>query len=180
MAFRILSLVVGLTLAASGGMVLRRSGLDPALAARLPRNRLGGALLGLICLLWSAYHGSLMLEGGLAPWRKLIWALVPVAAFLCYHFLDYLLARALGGMLVLCVAALLHGGFVEAVPWRPLYSLACYVAGVFGMVLIAAPWRFRDLLLALSRPGPWRRPAGSLILAIGLVVTILPFWPRTT
>jgi hypothetical protein len=179
MVFSALSFVLGLMLVAGGAAVLRGRPLDPGLAARLPRAQFAGTVLGVVCLLWSAYHGCLMLEGGLATYRKLLWALVPVAAVLCYHFLDYLLARALGGLLVLVAAALLHGGFAEGVAWRHLHSAACYLTGLWGMALIAVPWRFRDLLLGLSRAVPWRRPAGCVVLAVGLVLAVLPFLPRT-
>jgi hypothetical protein len=178
MALRALSLVLGIALAVGGAVLLRGRPLSPVLAARLPRERVVGAAIGVVCLVWSAYHGCLMLEGGMAPYRKVLWALVPVIAVLCYHFLDFLLARALGGALVLASAALLHGSFAEAVPLRSLYSLACYLVGLWGMALVAVPWRFRDLLLALGRSVAWRRPAGCLVLASGLILGVLPLLPR--
>lgn len=178
MGYAVLSGLVGLVFAVSGGILLRARPLDPGLAARLPRARYPGLVLGVLCLVWSAYHGCLMLEGGLAPYRKVVWALVPVCTVLCYRYLDYLLARALGALLVLCSASLLHGGFAQAVALRPLYSVACYAVGVLGMAFIAVPWRFRDLLAAFSRAVPWRRPTGGLMAVLGGVLVALPFLPR--
>jgi|GEM_PF-1451175 len=205
MAYTVLSVVLGLLFAVVGGVLLRGRPLDPGLAARLPRARLPGAAIGIVCLVWSAYHGCLMLEGPVAPYRKLVWALVPVCGVLCYRFLDFLLARALGGVLVLSAATLLHGGFAEAIPFRPVYSTACYAVGILGMALVAVPWRFRDLLHALGRvtdrrrpdgqdqngqsgaekdlverPGvAWMRPVGGLVAALGIVLAALPFLSRS-
>ncbi len=178
MVFTAVSVGLGLTFAAAGlGLWLGRQP-DAAMAARLPRARLAGALVGVVCLVWAAYHGCLMLEGGLASYRRVVWALVPVVALLVYYHLDYLLARALGGFLVLCATYLLHGAFAEMVLWRPLYCVVCYLMGLSGMLLIAAPWRFRDLLQALAQARRWRRPCGSLALAAGVILALLPWWRR--
>jgi hypothetical protein len=128
----------------------------------------------LVCLVWAAYHGCLMLEGGLAVYRKVLWALVPITAILVYQHLDYLFARALGGFLVLCAAYLLHGAFAEMVPWRVLYCSICYLMGLWGMFLIAAPWRFRDLLQAVVQATRWCRHLGTLAVAAGLILVVLP------
>jgi hypothetical protein len=178
MVFIAVSVGLGLIFAVAGGALWHGRYPDAALAARLPRARLAGEVLGVICLVWSAYHACLMLEGGLASYRKVVWVLVPVTAVLAYHHLDYLFSRALGGLLVLCATYLLHGAFTAMVPWRPLYSVICYLAGVWGMFLIAVPWRFRDLLQAMA-PAPRRwRSLGTAAVAAGLILVILPLLPR--
>jgi hypothetical protein len=121
-----------------------------------------------------------MLEGGLATYRKVVWALVPVIAVLIYHHLDYLFARALGGFLVLCATYLLHAAFAEMVPLRPVYCTVCYAMGLAGMVVVAVPWRFRDLLLAMGKPTRWRRPLGALAIAAGLILAVLPLIRRAS
>lgn len=178
MAFTALSVCLGLAFAACGAALWHGRYPDAGLALRLPRARLAGEVLGLACLVWAAYHGCLMLEGGLAVYRKVVWALVPVTAILVYHHLDYLFARALGGFLVLCAAFFLHGAFAETVPWRPLYCSVCYLMGLWGMFVIAAPWRFRDLLQAMAQATPWRRPLGALAVAAGIILVVLPLLRR--
>ena len=180
MLFAVLSVALGGALAAAGAVVCRGRHPQASLAARLPRARLLGEVLGIVCLVWSAYHAGLMLEGGLAVYRKVIWALVPVIALVAYHHLDYLFGRALGGFLVLSASFLVHGAFASAVPWRPLYCVVCYLLGIWAMTLVAMPWRFRDLLAALSRPGRWQRSVGAATLAGGLVLVILPLLPRAS
>jgi hypothetical protein len=84
----------------------------------------------------------------------------------------------LGGFLVLSATYLLHGAFAAMVPWRPLYCIVCYLLGLWGMFLIAAPWRFRDLLQAIAQGPRWRRPLGSLAMAAGLILVMLPLLHR--
>ncbi len=178
MAFTLVSVLLGIALAVGGAVVWFSRHPEVGLATRLPRARLIGEVVCLVCLVWSAYHGCLMLEGGMATYRKLVWGLVPVTAVLVYYHLDYLFARALGGFLVLCATYLLHGAFAEMVAWRPLYCIVCYVLGLWGMFLIAAPWRFRDLLQGMAEAGRWRRSVGAFALSGGLVLAVLPLLHR--
>ena len=141
---------------------------------RLPRERRVGELIGILCLVWSAHHGSMMLEGGMVSFRKYIWMLVPIIAILAYGHLDYLFARALGGLLVLCVTAMLHGAFVEQIHFRPVYSAVCYGVGIFGLLLIGLPWRFRDLLGVMQTSPAWRRRLAVLWLLVGVVFVVMP------
>lgn len=177
MAFTVLSVILGAALAVGSAIVWRGPLRNTPLVARLPRARVAGEILGVGCLVWSAYYGCLMLEGGLAVYRTLVWALVPVTAVLAYNHLDYLFFRALGGFLVLSASFLLHGAFGEAVPCRGLYSAVCYLVGLWGMGLIAAPWRFRDLLRALTREDAWRHPLGAIGIGAGAVLVALPLLP---
>ena len=73
---------------------------NPEKCRRLPRERVCGAVIGVICLVWSAWHGCQMLEGGLEKFQTIIWLLVPTGAVACWFWLDYLLARSLGGLLI--------------------------------------------------------------------------------
>lgn len=139
--------------------------LWPELWRHLPRNRAAGLVLGLICLVWSAWYGQQLMEGGLARFRPWLWGAVPVLAVLGYFHLDFLLTRAMGGFVLLLMPLLLHSAFVEQVPYRPAFSAACYLFGLLGMVLVATPWYFRDLLEKCTRSAAWRR--SSAIVAGG-------------
>ena len=137
----------------------------PDLHRKLPRSRVFGECLGVVCLVWAAYHVCPMLEGGLEKYRALVKLLVPVVAVLSYFYLDFLFARALGGLLLLVVNSLLQGAFVARVPMRPLFSVLCYAIGFLGLLVIAAPWRLRDLLDRTGQSSLWRRSvcAGLLV-----------------
>lgn len=128
----------------------------------LPRNRVLGAVLGLVCLLWSAWHAQFLLEGDLAKYQPWLWVAVPVVAVVGVLYLDFLFARALGGFILLLMPLLLDQGFTVHLPGRPLFSAACYLFGLAGMVLVAAPWYFRDLLRFTSERAAWRRTASAV------------------
>ncbi len=128
----------------------------PNLWQSLPRERVAGELIAVVCLVWSAWHAILMLEGGLARFHIGIKILVPVTALLVYFYLNFLFARALGGLLLLGLVHLLHWAFVANPPLRPLYSLVCYLYAFVGMILVATPWYFRDVLKKATDDSRWR------------------------
>jgi hypothetical protein len=136
---------------------------------RLPRERYLGAVLGAICLVWAVQLVSFLLEGGLEPWRRLLWPTAIVLWVGSCFLLDYLFTRALGGLLLLLVNEALHQAFVAHAPVRPLFAVVCYVLGIAGMVMIASPFRFRDLLQQVERSPAWRRGLAAGCLAAGLV-----------
>ena len=134
---------------------------DPELWRKLPRAARLGMILGIPCLLGAAWHGSQLLEGGMEGLRVYVWILVPVIGLLCWFYLDFLFTRALGGIFLLAVPQLLALAFGVDIAYRPLYSTLCYVFGIVGMLLVAMPWRFRDLL---------HKATGHLLLQRGVAV----------
>ena len=146
MYFTLLSMGLGVLFLGAAVSALQGRVFEDERISRIPRARIAGELVGILCLLWSAHHGTMMLEGNLVGLKKYIWMLVPVIAFLAYGHLDYLFSRSLGGLMVLCVTSMLHGAFVQDIRFRPLYAIVAYGVGVWGLLLIGLPWRFRDLL----------------------------------
>jgi len=110
-----------------------------------------GTFLGMICLCWSAWHGCIMLEGGLAKYRIIIWLLVPLGTLGGFFWLDYLFARSVGGIMVLTVNYLLHAAFIQQTFFRCGYSFICLVWGVIGLYLIGAPWYLRELMAKAAK-----------------------------
>ena len=67
---------------------------------------------------------------------------------------------------LLLAPQLLQGAFDNHLPARPAFSAVCYLCAVAGVLLMAAPWRFRDLLeRAALRPGVRRIAAGTATLS---------------
>jgi len=166
MLFPILTFVFALVVALLAylfGGALRQ---NTELWRTLPRQRHAGVLLGLIVLAWAAIHVLPMLEGGMARFRILVILAVPVISFLAYQHLDFLFARAFGGFLLLIASDLRHGAFVVELPARPLFAMLCYLIAIGGMVIVIAPWRFRDLLEHASRSAPYRQRIAG-VLAVG-------------
>jgi len=149
----------------------------PDLYLRLPRARVSGELLGIVCLAWATYHICPMLEGDLVKYRVAVKLLVPVVAVLGFYHLDYLLARSLGGFLLLCLNHLLHAAFTAHVPGRPVLAIVCYLLSFVGLVFTAAPWRFRDLLEKASKSSSWRRSAATCFAAASALFVVYAFLP---
>ena len=148
-------------------------GFAPGRMAPLPRLRWAGILLGVPCLVWSAWHGCIMLEGGLAKFHTLVWLLVPVISILGGLYLDYLFARALGGFLILSANELIRCGFIFDVPLRGLYSVICLAMGICGLFLLGAPWHLRDALkLSEEKLGAGRALAVTLTACALLLILL--------
>ncbi len=146
----------------------------PSLATALPREKTVAAVMGLLCLIWSDYHACIMLEGDLSRFHMAVHVLVPVTAVLGYIYLDFLFARTLGGLLILCANRLIYDGFVQAVPCRPLYSVICLVLGVFGLFALGTPWRLRQLLQHSVKDRRWSWGMAGLFALFAAVLILLP------
>ena len=147
--------------------------IQPGKMAVLPRLRWAGIVLGIPCLIWSAWHGCIMLEGGLAKFHTLVWCLVPILSILCALYLDYLFARALGGFLILSANELIRCAFIYDVPLRGVHSIVCLLLGICGLFLLGAPWHLRDALkLAEEKPTAGRSIAAILVVAVLLLIVL--------
>ena len=176
--FPLLSIVLGLLCAALAWGVSFGLARHPGRGLASLRSRPAGMVLGAVCLVWSAHHACVMLEGDLARFHPYVWLLVPVVAVLSWFFLDFLFARAAGGFFILCANVLIYGAFVHDIPWRPWYSVVCLALGVLGLFAVGAPWYIRALLQAAARR-PARAWAGSALLVIFAATLIaLPLLAR--
>lgn len=139
-------------------------------ASRVARSRLGGGIIGIICIAWSTRYILLMLEGGASRYHNLAILLMALLAVLCLVYLDYLFTRALGGFILLTVNVALHEAFVIDLPARGIYALLAYILALAAMILIGLPWRFRHLLEAAQSSPRWRHAAGGLMVVAAAVL----------
>ena len=139
----------------------------------LPRNVWGGVAIGIPCLAWSAWHGCIMLEGGLARFHVVVWALVPIVSILAYFFLDYLFSRALGGFFILAANEMIRSAFTYAIPVRPLFSLFCLIMGVIGLFMLGTPWRMRDAITLAANDKRYGRGFAVAFTVMGVVFIAL-------
>lgn len=151
------------------------SGYRPSKFASLPRSVWPGVIIGLPCLVWSAWHACIMLEGGLAKYHPIVWTLVPVTAILAYFFLDYLFARATGGFFILAANELIRQAFIYNIAWRPLYSIICLVLGVCGLFMLGLPWRMRDAIELAAKNSKIGRGIAAAFAVAALVLSVLSF-----
>ena len=142
----------------------------PGLGKTLPRQRVPGILIGAVCLVWAGNEVQIMLEGDLARLQTVIWWLVPAVLLLAWRFLDFLLVRALGGLVLLLIPVLLLEAFARHLPLRPAFSALCYVLALAAMVMVAAPWHYRNLL---ERAATTPRLRTGLATGLGLSATVM-------
>ena len=137
-----------------------------------------GVAVGAVCLVWSAYYGCLMLEGNLAKFHPIVWALVPITIGLSIFYLDYLNARAFGGFFTLSANFLIIKAFVHDVPGRPFFSCICLALGIFGMVALSLPWRIRDLIELGGKNKTLAQILSAIFAFCGIVLIIMPLFAR--
>jgi hypothetical protein len=133
----------------------------------LPREKNFGMVFLIFSLSYGAYYGRFMLEGGLSTYRPMVWILLPIVVLCCYFFLDFVFARALGGVLLVLSIELLGEGFIINLPHRALFSAVTIAYGVLGLFLIGMPWLFRDFLEKVNGSNRFRSQA---IFFIGMSV----------
>lgn len=149
---------------------------NPLMFKKLPRLAWAGMVVGVPCLVWSAKAACLMLEGPLAKFHIIVWALVPIAAVLAWFFLDYLFARAVGGFFILAANELLHQAFAANICVRPLYSAVCLVIGICGLFVLGVPWYMRDAIILAGNNKKLGIVIGSILILCGFVLILLPFF----
>ena len=173
--FRILSILLGGFCLGFAFVANRLAPKQPALAGKLARHRLGGALLGFLALCWCAWEGAAMLPPAYAT---PVWLLVPVTLAACWFFLDFHFARALGGVLVLTANHLIQHAFAYYCGCRGIYCVAALAWGLWGMTLVGWPWLLRDLLQCLPRHPKGQMALWTACILCALAFFILPFCGR--
>ncbi len=144
----------------------------------IPREKRFGSALGFICLVWSAHHTFPIFETTAPKIRFMVLgALVIPITILSFDLLDFLFTRALGGFLLLLVNCLLHQAFVHHAVCRPLFSTLCYIFGISGIIMIAAPYHFRDLLEKISHSQPWRIMTSTILGIMGCIILLIAVYP---
>ena len=145
----------------------------PNLWKTLPRQRIAGVVMAFICLLWAADYAFPMFEGQLENFKSVLKILIPVLAVLSFFFLNFLFTRALGGLLLLSMSHLLHQAFVAQLPMRGFFAVLCYSIIVAGILCLAVPWHFRDLMEKTKTSTKWRLGTSAVLLFYCIVFIAL-------
>lgn len=176
-SFFLVSLVLAAGLAFLAGsfhLLPQNSALQEKMPTWPRKPILPGCVIGVVALVWSAYHGCLMLEGPLEKLHPYVWILVPVSTILCILYLDYLNARAFGGFVTLAANFLIAQAFIHNIPCRGFYSSICLLIGVAGLVAIGLPWRIRDWFTIASKKPNVARISAMVLAAIAVLLVAFP------
>lgn len=174
--FAILLGLVTLVSAACSFFFLRMKEQALPFWEKLPRNRIGGGLIGLAALLCFIPNVRPLFS----PEKNLCW-LIPAALVLggvCYLYLDHLFARACAGGVILLVHTLLAYSFCFDLPGRGVFALLCFIMGSIAILIAAKPYWMRSCFRKMCQCRSWRNTGAllallwsvsSLILLIGLI-----------
>lgn len=146
-----------------------------------PRNKTWARWLLVVNIVWSAPLTANFLQSMEFPdWtRPLVYFLVaPAVLILILFYVDqYLGARMVGWTLILAAKPILYACLVRDEPSKLILVVLAYYWIIAGMIMIAAPHFFRDLIaLYLDKPLILRRSlkmkgiCGAAFIAIGLLV----------
>lgn len=173
-AFFTISILLGILSLFYAYLLTFTSCKNPRWYRNFPRLKLPGLILGSICLIWAARHTLVMLEGDLVRFHIYVKLLVPVAIVLCYFFLDYLNARALGGFMILSANYLLHAAFAYALAGRAFFAIVCLLLGVSGLFLVGTPWRMRQVFELANKNRNYALIAAAVFLICASSLILQP------
>ena len=165
--FRIALTVAGVLLALFAVWTSRLSPENLPRWESLPRRRLPGLLIGWAALIICVPHAAVVAPGILVP---LLWPLAIAVPILGYFFVDYPLARALGGIAILGSYYLIHKCFEWHTPFAGVLTVLAMLFGIVGIWVSGKPCSSRDWIRLCARFGSWRAASAGFwsILALAL------------
>lgn len=149
----------------------------PASAAhlsRLPRAKIPGILLTLLCWAWvtvSLINQPLGLLPFLTPTTTLIGG-IGCAAASCILLRNLLCARAIGGLMMLWPMPVIVAVREYLTAWRLVPVTIGYISLTFGMFIVFYPWIFRVCCDRLTGH-PRLRAATAGIFALAGILTLV-------
>ncbi len=151
--FRIALAVAGVLFAAVAVWTLRLSLENLSRWEPLPRYRLPGMLIGWVALMLCVPHAAVVSPGILVPF---LWPLAIVVPILGYFFVDYALARALGGIAILGAYYFIHRAFDFHAPLAGVLTVMALLFGIAGIWVSGKPCSLRDWIRLCARNRSWR------------------------
>ena len=167
--YRLWMIPGGIFLLIAGLFFLRLNAENLKRFESLPRNRYFGLAAGWFGLIWCIPHAQAVAPQFLLP---LLWPLaiiVPIVSFFC---LDYMTARAFGGLLIIISYEALHRSFALALPLAGVIAVISWILGGCGIWISGIPYHFRDAIRLAAAKKSWRNIFGFVLLLAGLLFTV--------
>jgi hypothetical protein len=168
---RLVSLLCGLWLILTHGFALLRPVPVQQWLRKLPRSKAIGAILLIIDSLWALLLVATMDLGEFSHLRTPLLAVIIVATFLTFRYVDEFLAvRALGILLLLLAEPLIETAFLRPETGRLLLVAWAYALAILGMVWVGLPYLLRDQIDWARKSRPiWTAAALAGVLYGGLL-----------
>lgn len=174
----ILSVALGLGMAAPAIYGLTQPGAFSATVRKFPRSVPIGVALMLVATAWFLYNLSQESIADFAAYKSVLYLLFAgVGIGACFFVQDLLAVRGLAVVLLLLGKLMVDTGrpFLDDTRWVLLIQSLAYVLVFAGMWFTISPWRLRDLLeWGTSNEGRLKR-ACAVKAAFGLLLVILGF-----
>ncbi len=174
---RLVSLLCGLWLIFTHGFALLRPAPVQKWLRKLPRSKPAGGLLLIIDSIWALVLIATMDLGEFSHLRTILLAVILVATFLTFRFVDEFLAvRALGILMLLVAEPLIEAAFLKPETGRLLLVAWAYALAILGMVWVGLPYLMRDQIDWLRKSkAAWSAAAfgglafGGLLTAFAII-----------
>jgi hypothetical protein len=176
MKLSLLSILLGLGMAAPQVYGLARPANFAAAARNFPRNLQAGyflTLLGTAWFLWLVKLEPIADFATLKPYMMVAFAAIGIGS--CIYVKDFLAVRGFAVVLLLIAKLMLDTGrpHLGDSPWVLVIQAWAYVLILAGMWFTIAPWRMRDLIHWSTASEKRIKVGNSIRLAFALLVMVL-------
>ena len=110
---------------------------------KLTRNRILGLIIALPALISCVPHAQIVAPGILQD-PLLLWALAIAIPVLCYFYIDFYTARAIGGAAIILAYDLIHVAYEESLSGAAVLTVAAWLFGFAGIWISGKPCSLRD------------------------------------
>lgn len=144
---------------------------------RLARHRKAALFIGWAALAVCVPHARVVSPDFLTPF---LWPLAVIFPILGYFYLDFALARAVAGAMILCAYFTVHLTFDLKLPTAPVLAVLSWLFGIAGIWVSARPRAFRDAfrLAAENRAFKGMMAAALMVYALLLAASFIGLFYR--
>lgn len=120
---------------------------------KFTRNRVFGMIAAYPALFACIPHAQIVAPGFLQN-PLLLWGLAITIPLLCYFYIDYYTARAIGGAVIILAYDLIHYAYDEKFPGAAFFTIAAWLFGFAAIWISGKPCALRDWF-RLAAKKPW-------------------------
>jgi hypothetical protein len=176
MKLSLLSVLLGLGMAAPQVFGLARPAAFTAAARKFPRHVPTGVflmLLGTVWFLWLVQQEPISDFASFKPYMLAVFAAVGIGS--CIYVQDFLAVRGLAVVLLLLAKLMVDTGrpHLGETPWVYVIQTWAYVLVVAGIWFTISPWRLRDLLNWATATEKRVKIGSSIRLTFALFIVVL-------
>lgn len=134
---------------------------------KFTRNRVIGLIIAFPALFACVPHAQIVAPGILQE-PLLLYALAVTIPILCYFYIDYYTARAIGGAVIILAYDLIHYAYDEKFAAAGILTVAAWIFGFAGIWMSGKPYALRDWFRLAAAKRGFARSAAAVSLFYGL------------